>query len=119
MVIEALGYGKTVTEIGHMHEVHANQAVAWPRQLLEHGAGAIGTSEERAPITIEADFCVDALSRSTAPYGASNIVNTDRGSQLSSAHFVEAVKECGAGHGMDGRDCRRENVFVEMFVEKL
>jgi putative transposase len=67
----------------------------------------------RLSITMEADFCVEALDEAVARYGAPQIVNTDQGSQFSSADFVAAVKACGAQQSMDGRGCWRDNVFVE------
>jgi putative transposase len=67
----------------------------------------------RVSITMEADFCVEALNEAVARYGAPEIVNTDQGSQFSSADFVQAVKDCGARQSMDGRGSWRDNVFVE------
>ena len=67
----------------------------------------------RVSITMEAEFCVEALNEAIARYGAPDIVNTDQGSQFSSADFVKAVKDCGARQSMDGRGCWRDNVFVE------
>mgnify|MGYP003862685367 CR=1 FL=1 len=56
---------------------------------------------------------LSALNEAVARYGAPEIVNTDQGSQFSSADFVQAVKACGAQQSMDGRGCWRDNVFVE------
>jgi len=67
----------------------------------------------RVSITMEADFCVEALNEAITRYGAPEIVNTDQGSQFSGADFVEAVKACGARQSMDGKGCWRDNVFVE------
>lgn len=60
-----------------------------------------------------ADFCVEALRGAAARWGAPEIVNTDQGSQFSSAEFVAEVKRIGARQSMDGRGCWRDNVFVE------
>lgn len=67
----------------------------------------------RVSITMEAGFCVEALNEAVARWGAPEIVNTDQGSQFSSAAFVKAVADCGARQSMDGRGCWRDNVFVE------
>jgi putative transposase len=67
----------------------------------------------RVSITMEADFCVEALNEAIVRHGAPEIVNTDQGSQFSGADFVDAVKACGARQSMDGRGCWRDNVFVE------
>jgi putative transposase len=53
------------------------------------------------------------LNEAVAQYGAPEIVNTDEGSQFSSAEFGEAVKDCRAQQSMDGQDCWRDNVFVD------
>lgn len=67
----------------------------------------------RVSITMEADFCVDALREAAARWGAPEIVNTDQGSQFSGAEFVAEVTRIGARQSMDGRGCWRDNVFVE------
>ena len=67
----------------------------------------------RVSITMEADFCVEALREAAARWGAPEIVNTDQGSQFSSAEFVAEVKRIGARQSMDGKGCWRDNVFVE------
>jgi len=67
----------------------------------------------RVSITMEADFCVEALREAAARYGPPEIVNTDQGSQFSSAEFVAEVARIGARQSMDGRGCWRDNVLVE------
>lgn len=67
----------------------------------------------RVSITMEADFCVEALREAAARWGAPEIVNTDQGSQFSGAEFVAEVARIGARQSMDGRGCWRDNVFVE------
>jgi putative transposase len=59
----------------------------------------------RASITMEADFCVEALREAAARWGAPEIVNTDQGSQFSSAEFVAEVRSLGALQSMDGKGC--------------
>jgi len=67
----------------------------------------------RVSITMKADFCVEALRQAVARHGAPEIVNTDQGSQFSSAEFVAEVARMGARQSMDGKGCWRDNVFVE------
>ncbi|CAN7778119.1 IS3 family transposase [Variovorax sp. LjRoot290] len=67
----------------------------------------------RVSITMEADFCVEALRDAAARWGAPEIVNTDQGSQFSSAEFIAEVQRIGARQSMDGKGCWRDNVFVE------
>jgi putative transposase len=67
----------------------------------------------RVSITMEADFCVEALREAAARWGSPEIVNTDQGSQFSGDDFVAAVKSLGALQSMDGKGCWRDNVFIE------
>ena len=67
----------------------------------------------RVSITMEADFCVEALREAAARWGSPEIVNTDQGSQFSGAEFVAEVARIGARQSMDGKGCWRDNVFVE------
>jgi len=67
----------------------------------------------RVSITMEADFCVEALREAAARWGLPEIVNTDQGSQFSGAEFVAEVARIGARQSMDGKGCWRDNVFIE------
>ena len=67
----------------------------------------------RVSITMEADFCVEALREAAARWGAPKIVNTDQGSQFSGEDFVDEVKRIGATQSMDGKGRWIDNVFVE------
>jgi putative transposase len=67
----------------------------------------------RVSITMEADFCVEALREAIARYGAPEIVNTDQGSQFTSADFIDELKAHRIDISMDGRGQWRDNVFVE------
>jgi putative transposase len=67
----------------------------------------------RISITMEADFCVEALSEAIARYGVPQIMNTDQGSQFTSSDFIDELKKHGIAISMDGRGSWRDNVFVE------
>jgi len=67
----------------------------------------------RVSITMEADFCIEALREAVACKGAPEIVNTDQGSQFSSEDFVAEVQLVGALESMDGKGCWRDNVWVK------
>ena len=56
---------------------------------------------------------VQALREAAACWGAPEVINTDQGSQFSSAEFVAEVTRIGARQSMDGKGCWRDNVFVE------
>jgi putative transposase len=67
----------------------------------------------RVSITLEADFCVEALQEAVAKYGAPEIMNTDQGSQFTGADFTDELKVHGIAISMDGRGQWCDNVFVE------
>jgi putative transposase len=63
--------------------------------------------------TLTADFCVAALEEALARFGTPAIVNTDQGSQFTSAEFLNVLRRRQIAISMDGRGCWRDNVFVE------
>jgi putative transposase len=67
----------------------------------------------RVSITMEPDFCVEALREAVARFGTPEIVNTDQGSQFTSTDFIDELKRHGIDISMDGRGQWRDNVFVE------
>jgi putative transposase len=67
----------------------------------------------RASITMEADFCVEALAEAVARHGPPQIMNTDQGSQFTGAQFIAELNKHGIAISMDGRGQWRDNVFVE------
>jgi putative transposase len=67
----------------------------------------------RVSITMEVEFCLDALEEALARYGKPEIFNTDQGSQFSSAGFTGLLLENAIAISMDGRGAWRDNVFVE------
>jgi putative transposase len=67
----------------------------------------------RLSITMEVDFCLDAVEEALAQYGRPEIVNTDQGAQFTSAAFTGLLLENKIAISMDGRGAWRDNVFVE------
>src|SRR5476649_1125330 len=67
----------------------------------------------RLSITMEADFCVEALEEALAKYGRPEIFNTDQGSQFTSAAFTGLLLQNAIAISMDGKGAWRDNVFVE------
>ena len=56
----------------------------------------------RVSITLEADFCIEAVQEALARHGAPEIFNTDQGSQFTSMEFIKVladreIKRDGAG----------------------
>ena len=67
----------------------------------------------RVSITLEADFCIEALEEAMLRYGKPEIFNTDQGSQFTSIDFIAVLKKAEVAISMDGRGAWRDNVFVE------
>jgi len=67
----------------------------------------------RVSITMEADFCVEALEEAIARYGRPEIFNTDQGSQFTSMAFTGVLLRENIAISMDGRGAWRDNVVVE------
>jgi putative transposase len=67
----------------------------------------------RLSITLEAEFCLDAVQEALARHGKPEIFNTDQGSQFTSAPFTGMLQDQAIRISMDGRGAWRDNVFVE------
>jgi putative transposase len=67
----------------------------------------------RLSITMDVDFCLEAVEEALARYGRPEIFNTDQGSQFTSAAFPGLLLENAIAVSMDGRGAWRDNVFVE------
>jgi len=67
----------------------------------------------RLSITMEAQFCVEALEEALAKYGKPEIFNTDQGSQFTGDAFTGALIANQIAISMDGKGSWRDNVFVE------
>jgi len=67
----------------------------------------------RVSITMEVDFCLDAVDEALVRHGRPEIFNTDQGSQFTSTAFTGLLLENAIRISMDGRGSWRDNVFVE------
>ena len=67
----------------------------------------------RLSITLEAEFCIEALEEALARHGRPDIFNTDQGSQFTSADFTGVLLKASIAISMDGKGAWRDNVFVE------
>ena len=84
--------------------VYLVAVVDWfTRRVLSH----------RVSITMEADFCVEALNEALAKHGKPDIFNTDQGSQFTSEAFTGALIKHDIKISMDVKGAWRDNVFVE------
>jgi len=67
----------------------------------------------RVSITMEADFCIEAVEEAMARHGKPDIFNTDQGSQFTGEAFTGLLLRNGIAVSMDGKGAWRDNVFVE------
>jgi putative transposase len=67
----------------------------------------------RVSITLEAEFCLEAVEEALAKYAKPEIFNTDQGSQFTSAEFTGLLRDNTIAISMDGKGAWRDNVFVE------
>lgn len=67
----------------------------------------------RVSITLEADFCIEAVEEALARHGTPEIFNTDQGSQFTSTDFIKVLAAREIKISMDGKGAWRDNVFVE------
>jgi putative transposase len=67
----------------------------------------------RLSVTLEAEFCLEAVEEALARHGRPEIFNTDQGSQFTSEAFTALLLKHAIAISMDGRGAWRDNVFVE------
>lgn len=67
----------------------------------------------RVSVTMDVEFIMDALEEALETYGCPAIMNTDQGSQYTSARFIQALQDQGIQVSMDGKGAWRDNIFVE------
>ncbi len=73
----------------------------------------------RLSITMETDFCVEALTEAMERYGQPEIFNTDQGVQFTSTGFVDELAERGVRISMDGKGRFLDNIFIERLWRSL
>lgn len=64
-------------------------------------------------ITMEVDFCIEAVEEALARYGCPETFNTDQGSQSTTGPFSGPLLKNGIAIRMDGKAVWRDNVFVK------
>jgi len=73
----------------------------------------------RVSITMETDFCVEALREAMDRYGHTEIFNSDQGAQFTSAEFVGELTGREVRISMDGRGRYLDNIFIERLWRSL
>ena len=67
----------------------------------------------RLSISMDTEFCIEAVEEAITRYGRPEIFNTDQGSQFTSSAFTGLLHDHGIRISMDGKGCWRDNVFIE------
>ena len=73
----------------------------------------------RVSITMEVQFCLDAVEDALSRYGTLDMMNTDQGSHLTSGAFAGFIKAQGIRLSMDGRGGGRDNIFVKQLWRSM
>lgn len=69
--------------------------------------------------TLEADFCLEALSEAIHRFAAPEIMNADQGSQFTSFAWTDRLKRVGTRISMDGKGRCLDNIFIERLWRSL
>jgi putative transposase len=67
----------------------------------------------RVSITMEVEFCLEAVEEALARHGRPEIFNTDQGGQFTGQDFTGLLLDNAIAISMDGKGAWRDNVFVE------
>jgi putative transposase len=73
----------------------------------------------RLSITMETDFCVDALREAMDRHGRPEIFNTDQGVQFTSGAFLDELSSQSVRISMDGKGRFLDNIFIERLWRSL
>jgi putative transposase len=69
--------------------------------------------------SMEADFCVEAVSEAIAKYGKPEIMNSDQGSQFTGLEWIQALKDADVKISMDGKGRWVDNRMIERLWRSL
>ncbi len=69
--------------------------------------------------TMEAEFCVEALTEAIQRFGLPEIMNTDQGSQFTSLVWIDLLRRAGVRISMDGKGRYLDNIFIERLWHTL
>ena len=73
----------------------------------------------RVSISLESDFCIEALEDAIETHGQPDIFNTDQGSQFTAKNFISVLTNHKIKISMDGKGRALDNVFIERFWRSL
>lgn len=69
--------------------------------------------------TMDASWCTDVLKETIALHGKPEILNTDQGSQFTSAEFQKVLQDNAIQISMDGKGRALDNIYIERFWRSL
>ena len=72
----------------------------------------------RVSITMEADFCVEALQEAIARHGRPEIFNTDQGVQFTSADFLAGLEAKQVRISMDGKGRYLDDIVTTQVIRQ-
>ncbi len=73
----------------------------------------------RVSITMEADFCIEALKEAIVKYGAPEIMNSAQGSQFTGVAFIGELNDHGIAISMDGHRAHDGQTPDEVYFAAL
>lgn len=73
----------------------------------------------RLSLTMESEFCVEALQEALSLHGQPEIFNTDQGVQFTASAFIETLEAQEVKISMDGKGRFLDNIFVERLWRSL
>ncbi len=73
----------------------------------------------RLSLTMESEFCVEALQEALSLHGRPEIFNTDQGVQFTASAFIETLEAQEVKISMDGKGRFLDNIFVERLWRSL
>jgi putative transposase len=69
--------------------------------------------------SLEASWCVDVFHDAVAQHGLPEIINTDQGSQYTSAIWTKTLDKMGVTISMDGKGRATDNIWIERFWKTI
>jgi transposase InsO family protein len=73
----------------------------------------------RVSISMDSDFCVEALREAMEKHGQPEIFNTDQGVQFTSGEFLAGLQAQAVRISMDGKGRYLDNIFIERLWRSL
>lgn len=73
----------------------------------------------KVSISLDSDFCIEALEEAIEKHGQPEIFNTDQGSQFTSNNFIGVLAKREIKISMDSKGRALDNIFIERFWRSL